>query len=114
MDRINGPQQNDTLEAVTNELSFSCPICLDEHSLEDCYIASACGHRMCRDAAREVVLGAVRSAPRVWADLQKCISGMTGQPAERYVAVPCLGLGQLYRLQRPWCPFWCCNFDAGI
>ena len=63
MDRINSPQQNDTLEAVTNELSFSCPICLEEHSLEDCYIASACGHRMCRDAARKVVLGAVRSAP---------------------------------------------------
>ncbi|CAL5223008.1 g5459 [Coccomyxa viridis] len=61
VDRINGPQQNDTLEAVTNELSFSCPICLEEHSLEDCYIASACGHRMCRDAARKVVLGAVRS-----------------------------------------------------
>ena len=41
---------------------FSCAICLVEHSLEDCYIASACGHCMCRDAAREVVLGAVRYA----------------------------------------------------
>jgi len=41
---------------------FNCAICFDEHSLEDCYIASMCGHRMCRDAAREVVLGAVRCA----------------------------------------------------
>ena len=60
---------DDTLEAVPEELKqelqgvFSCAICFDEHSLEDCYIARVCGHRMCRDAAREVVLGAVRSAP---------------------------------------------------
>ena len=39
---------------------FDCAICFDEHSMEDCYIASACGHRMCRDAAREVVLNAIR------------------------------------------------------
>ncbi len=39
---------------------FSCAICFDEHSMEDCYVASACGHCMCRDAARKVVLGAVR------------------------------------------------------
>lgn len=61
-------QLDDTLEAVPEELKqelqgvFSCAICFDEHSLEDCYIARVCGHRMCRDAAREVVLGAVRSA----------------------------------------------------
>ncbi|CAL5223005.1 g5454 [Coccomyxa viridis] len=60
-------QLDDTLEAVPEELKqelqgvFSCAICFDEHSLEDCYIARVCGHRMCRDAAREVVLGAVRS-----------------------------------------------------
>ena len=42
---------------------FNCAICLEEHSMEDCYMASMCGHRMCRSAARKVVLGAVRSAP---------------------------------------------------
>lgn len=40
--------------------TFECAICYDEHSLEDCYIASMCGHRMCRDAARQIVLGAVQ------------------------------------------------------
>ena len=48
---------------ASHELFFSCAICLEEHSMEDCYIARMCGHRMCRDAAREVVLGAVRCAP---------------------------------------------------
>ncbi len=62
-------QLDDTLEAVPEELKqelqgvFSCAICFDEHSMEDCYIARMCSHRMCRDAAREVVLGAVRCAP---------------------------------------------------
>ena len=78
---INSPQQkDDTLEAVpekpnsvAHEVSFSCPICLEEHSLEDCYTASACGHRMCRHAGRQVVLGAVRSAPG-FATLQRCLS----------------------------------------
>ncbi len=42
---------------------FSCAICLDEHSMQDCYTASMRGHRMCRKAARKVVLGAVRFAP---------------------------------------------------
>ena len=31
--------------------------------MDDCYIASMGGHRMCRNAARAVVLGAVRCAP---------------------------------------------------
>ena len=39
---------------------FECAICYDEHLMEDCYIASMCGHRMCRDAAREVTLTAFR------------------------------------------------------
>ena len=43
-------------------MEFHCAICLDKHSMEDCYIASACGHRMCRDAARNVILEAVRYA----------------------------------------------------
>ena len=68
-DLLGDPQQLvGTLGAVPGEPGkapqgvFSCAICFDEHSLEDCYIASMCGHRMCRDAAREVVLGAVRCA----------------------------------------------------
>lgn len=59
-------QLEDTLAAELQKAPqgvFSCAICFDEHSLEDCYIASVCGHRMCRDAAREVVLGAIRFAP---------------------------------------------------
>ena len=50
---------------------FSCAICLDEHSMEDCYTASTCGHRMCRNAARKVVLGAVRFAPAIDNSLSK-------------------------------------------
>ena len=42
------------------ERTFECAICYDEHSMEDCYISSMCGHHMCRDAAREVTLGAIR------------------------------------------------------
>ena len=42
------------------ERTFECAICYDEHPMEDCYISSMCGHRMCRDAAREVTLGAIR------------------------------------------------------
>ena len=41
------------------ERTFECAICYDEHPMEDCYISSMCGHRMCRDAAREVTLGAI-------------------------------------------------------
>ena len=67
MDLLGSPQQlGRTLAADLQKAPqgmFSCAICFDEHSLEDCYIASVCGHRMCRDAAREVVLGAVRFAP---------------------------------------------------
>ena len=74
---INSPQQeNATLEAAPgepNKLAFSCAICLEEHSIEDCYIASACGHRMCRNAARQVVLGAVRYASGL-ATSARCLS----------------------------------------
>jgi hypothetical protein len=42
------------------ETTFSCAVCYDEHSMEDCFIASMCRHRLCRDAAREVVLGAIK------------------------------------------------------
>lgn len=40
--------------------TFSCAVCYDDHPLEDCFIASMCRHKLCRDAAREVVLAAVR------------------------------------------------------
>ena len=43
-----------------NAATFSCQICYDDHPVEDLYIASMCRHKLCRDAAREVVLGAVR------------------------------------------------------
>lgn len=40
--------------------TFSCAVCYDDHPMEDCFIASMCRHRLCRDAAREVVLGAIK------------------------------------------------------
>ncbi|EIE20626.1 hypothetical protein COCSUDRAFT_57197 [Coccomyxa subellipsoidea C-169] len=43
------------------EATFSCAVCYDDHPMEDCFIASMCKHRLCRDAAREVVLGAMKS-----------------------------------------------------
>ncbi len=42
------------------EATFSCAVCYDDHPMEDCFIASMCKHRLCRDAAREVVLGAMK------------------------------------------------------
>ena len=78
---------------------FSCAICFDEHSLEDCYIASMCGHRMCRDAAREVVLGAVRCASGFGSCagmyVRATCRGVTGDAPEHMNAFACCKLGQL-------------------
>ena len=55
------------------ERMFEHMICHDEHSMEDCYISSMCGHRMCRDAARKVTLGAIMcTAAALW---QSVLSG---------------------------------------
>lgn len=40
--------------------TFSCAVCYDDHPMEDCFIASMCRHKLCREAAREVILGAIK------------------------------------------------------
>ena len=40
--------------------TFACAVCYDEHPMQDCFIASMCKHKLCRDAARGVVLAAIQ------------------------------------------------------
>lgn len=39
---------------------FTCPICFDELHRDDVFVASVCGHDMCRGCARQMVLTAIR------------------------------------------------------
>ena len=39
-----------------------CAVCYDEHDMGECYIASSCGHKLCRKAARGVLLAAIECA----------------------------------------------------
>ena len=64
---VSGSQQDfDEMPGVAmlqpKEATFSCAVCYDDHPIEDCYIASMCRHRLCRDAAREVILAAIKCA----------------------------------------------------
>lgn len=39
---------------------FKCPICFEDLHRDDVFVASVCGHDMCRGCARQMVLTAVR------------------------------------------------------
>ncbi len=54
-----GPSGSD-VAAGRETGTFSCMICYDDHPMEDCFVASMCRHMMCRDAARQVILSAIR------------------------------------------------------
>ena len=55
-----------SLKAYTCITLISCPGCwsrsFDNQPLQDCFIASMCGHLLCRDAARGVILAAIQCA----------------------------------------------------
>ena len=40
--------------------TFQCCVCYDEHPMQEAFIASMCRHKLCRDAARGVVLAAMQ------------------------------------------------------
>ena len=39
---------------------FRCPICFEDLHKDDVFVASMCGHEMCRGCARQMVLTAIR------------------------------------------------------
>ena len=39
---------------------FTCPICFEDLHRDDVFVASMCGHEMCRGCARQMVLTAIR------------------------------------------------------
>ena len=39
---------------------FRCPICFEDLHRDDVFVASMCGHDMCRGCARQMVLTAIR------------------------------------------------------
>ena len=41
---------------------FRCPVCFEDLHKDDVFVASMCGHEMCRGCARQMVLTAIRSA----------------------------------------------------
>lgn len=39
---------------------FRCPVCFEDLRKDDVFVASMCGHEMCRGCARQMVLTAIR------------------------------------------------------
>lgn len=39
---------------------FKCPICFEDQHKDDVFVASMCGHELCRGCARQMVLTAIR------------------------------------------------------
>ncbi|BDA42122.1 probable ATP-dependent RNA helicase DEAH11, chloroplastic at C-terminar half [Coccomyxa sp. Obi] len=97
--------------------TFSCAVCYDDHPMEDCFIASMCRHRLCRDAAREVVLGAIKSCTfpilcpicQAKADPPCAKCQRRRDDLERSAAAGDVDGGQTNGPAS-----WCCSFDADI
>ncbi|KAK9901691.1 hypothetical protein WJX75_008551 [Coccomyxa subellipsoidea] len=99
------------------ETTFSCAVCYDEHSMEDCFIASMCRHRLCRDAAREVVLGAIKSCTfPVLCPICQAKSDPPCAKCERRRAdlERAAAAGEADKEGANGAAAWCCSFDADI
>ena len=73
--------------------TFQCCVCYDEHPMQEAFIASMCRHKLCRDAARGVVLAAMGCACRLcMACMRHACSHGTTNPILRAHELPTVAL----------------------